>query len=83
VDAAVSRFLFFERMRDCRDRVANHARLGNAFAHALAFHLISQILNELSYFTAAQPIMIQRAKLISHTNAGIALSHSAYFYQAL
>jgi len=27
--------------------------------------------------------MIQRAKLISHTNAGIALSHFAYFYQAL
>ena len=27
--------------------------------------------------------MIQRAKLISRTNAGIALSHFAYFYQAL
>lgn len=50
MDAAVSHFRFFERMRDCRDRVANHARLGNAFAHALAFLLISQILNELSYF---------------------------------
>ena len=37
-------------MRDCRDRVANHARLGNAFAHALAILLISQILNEMSYF---------------------------------
>ena len=43
-------FGFFERMRDCPDRVANHARLGNAFAHALAFLLISQILNEMSYF---------------------------------
>ena len=43
-------FGFFERMRDCRDRVANHARLGNAFAHALAFPLTSQILNEMSYF---------------------------------
>jgi hypothetical protein len=50
VDAAVSRFRFFERMRDCRDRVAKHARLGNAFGHALAFLLISQILNEMSYF---------------------------------
>jgi hypothetical protein len=37
-------------MRDCRDRLANRARLGNAFAHVLAFPLISQILNEMSYF---------------------------------
>ena len=50
MDAAVSRFRFFERMRDCRDRVANRARLGNAFVRALAFLLISQILNEMSYF---------------------------------
>jgi hypothetical protein len=50
VDAAVSQFRFFERMRDCRDRVANRARLGNPFVHALAFLLISQILNEMSYF---------------------------------
>jgi hypothetical protein len=50
VDAAVSQFRLFERMRDCSDRVANRARLGNAFVHALAFLLISQILNEMSYF---------------------------------
>ena len=37
-------------MRDCRDRVANRARLGNAFVRAVAFLLISQILNEMSYF---------------------------------
>jgi hypothetical protein len=37
-------------MRDSRDRLANRARLGNAFARALAFLLISQILNEMSYF---------------------------------
>jgi len=46
VDAAVSRFRSFERMLDCRDRLANRARLGNAFARALAFLLISQILND-------------------------------------
>ena len=50
MDAAVSHFRFFERMRDCHGRSANRARLGNAFARALAFLLISQILNELSYF---------------------------------
>ena len=37
-------------MRDSRDRLANRARLGNAFACALAFPLINQILNEMSYF---------------------------------
>jgi len=37
-------------MRDSRDRLANRARLGNAFARALAFLLTSQILNEMSYF---------------------------------
>ena len=50
MDAAVSHFRFFERMRDCHGRLANRARLGNALARALAFLLISQILNELSYF---------------------------------
>ena len=30
--------------------MANRARLGNTFVHALAFLLISQILNEMSYF---------------------------------
>jgi hypothetical protein len=49
VDAAVSQFRLFELIRDCRDRLANRARLGNAFARALAFPLISQILNEVSY----------------------------------
>jgi len=81
VDAAVSQLRLFERMRDCRDRLANRARLGNAFARALAFLLTSQILNEMSYF--AQPIMIQRAKLISNASTVIAVSHFAYFYQAL
>jgi len=46
VDAAVSRFRFFERMLDCRDCLDNRARLGNAFARSLAFLLISQILND-------------------------------------
>ena len=48
MDAAVSQFRFFERMRDCLCRLANRARLGNAFAHALASLLIDQILNEMS-----------------------------------
>ena len=43
-------FVFFERMRDRRDRVAHRARLGNAFTHALVLLLTSQILNEMSYF---------------------------------
>jgi hypothetical protein len=50
VGAADSQFRLFERIRDCRDRLANRARLGNAFARALAFLLTSQILNEMSYF---------------------------------
>ena len=60
--------------------MANRARLGNAFVRALAFLLISQILNEMSYF---HRIMIQSAKLISNASTVIALSPFDYFYQAL
>jgi hypothetical protein len=74
VDAAVSHFRLFERMRDCPDRVANRDRLGNAFVHALAFLLISQILNEMSYFHPRTDDHDPKSKVDFLANNGIALS---------
>jgi hypothetical protein len=83
MDAAVSQFRFFERMRDCHGRSANRARLGNAFARALAFPLISQILNEMSYLHRRTADHDPKRKVDFQRNDHHRASYFAYFYQAL
>jgi len=63
--------------------LANRARLGNAFARALAFLLISQILNEMSYFHRRTADHDPKSEIDLQRVRHRTLLFRPFFYQAL